>query len=143
VKRLVLLLSVHALLLSACTFAQGPGESLDDDPAFPSPTAKAGQSSAGEPPSSEGGRVLTGTLGFDAIEGGCAYLETADGKRYEVIYPAGWQIDRATGELVGPDGRRVKPGDHVSVRGSVVADMSSICQIGPIFRASAVFSAGD
>lgn len=141
-KRLALLLSVQAFLLSACTVGQGPGDSLDDDPVFPSP-AKSGQSSPGEPLPSEGGRVVTGTLGFDAIEGGCAYLETADGKRYEVIYPAGWQIDRGTGELVGPDGRRVPPGAQVSVRGSVVTDMSSICQIGPILRANAVLSAGD
>jgi hypothetical protein len=82
-------------------------------------------------------------LGFDAIEGGCAYLETADGKRYEVIYPVGWQLDRATGELVGPDGRHVKPGGQISIRGSVVTDMSSICQIGPILRVNAVLSAGD
>jgi hypothetical protein len=143
VKRLALLLSVQALLVSACTFGQGPRESVLDDPVFPSPTAKSGQSSPGDPPPSEGGRVLTGTLGFDAIEGGCAHLQTADGRRYEVIYPAGWQIDRATGELVGPDGRRVKPGGQISVRGSVVTDMSSICQIGPIFRANAVLSAGD
>lgn len=86
--------------------------------------------------------VLTGSLGFDSAEGGCPYLETADGTRFQVVYPAGWQIDRATGQLVGPDGTRSQLGTTVSIRGSVRTDMASICQVGPIFLASEVISAG-
>jgi hypothetical protein len=86
--------------------------------------------------------VLTGSLGFDSAEAGCPYLETADGTRFQVVYPAGWQIDRATGQLVGPDGTRSQLGTTVSIRGSVRTDMASICQVGPIFLASEVISAG-
>src|SRR3712207_5524437 len=35
---------------------------------------------------------LVGTFGGDAqLEGGCAWVDGEDGKRYEVIYPNGWQ----------------------------------------------------
>lgn len=85
---------------------------------------------------------LTGTLGFDSIEGGCAYLETAEGKRYQVIYPSGWRIEGATGRLIGPGGTDLRPGSVVSVRGSIVTDMASTCQVGPMFRATEVLSTG-
>jgi hypothetical protein len=87
--------------------------------------------------------VITGTLGLDAVEGGCTFLETAEGKRYQVIYPKGWTLDRATGHLLGPDGTDVGPGTTVSVRGSIATDMASICQTGPMFRAVEVLSVGD
>jgi hypothetical protein len=86
--------------------------------------------------------VVSGTLGFDTVEGGCAYLETADGTRYQVIYPDGWRIDGSTGHLLGPGGEDARPDSVVSVRGSIVTDMASICQVGPIFRATEVMSAG-
>lgn len=91
---------------------------------------------------SASGAVLAGTLGFDAVEGGCAYLETTGGKRYEVIYPDGWRIDRATGHLIGPIGQDARPGDVVTVRGSVTTEMASICQVGLMFRAVEVVSVG-
>jgi hypothetical protein len=77
-------------------------------------------------------------LGFDDIEGGCAFIEAADGTRYEVIYPAGWTIDQGGAELRGPDGQVALAGETVTVRGSVATDRSSICQIGPIFAATSV-----
>lgn len=88
------------------------------------------------------GGVVSGTLGFDAVEGGCAYLESVDGTRYQVIYPAGWSIDGMTGHLLGPGGEDARPGSVVSVRGVIAPDMASICQVGPIFRATEVISAG-
>ena len=87
------------------------------------------------------GDELTGFLGTDSIEGGCPYLEAADGTRYEVIYPTGWDIDRASGALRDPTGAVVAgPGAVVTVRGEEASDMVSICQIGPIFEATEVVS---
>jgi hypothetical protein len=86
---------------------------------------------------------LTGTVGFDDIEGGCPYVQTADGRRYQVTYPDGWQVDRMTGAVTGPGGERVELGQTVTVRGVVRDDMASTCQIGPIFLATEVVSVGD
>ena len=92
-------------------------------------------------PAQLGGGELRGTLGFDDIEGGCAYLLADDGTRYEVIYPDGWKLQRAPLQLVSPDGEVVaRAGDEVAVRGREAGDMASICQIGPIFRASEVLA---
>lgn len=85
------------------------------------------------------GETITGILGADSIEGGCAYLDTANGTRYEVLYPEGWTLDRSSAELTAPDGTiRAGAGDEVTVRGSIASDIASLCQIGPIFRASEV-----
>lgn len=118
----------------------GPGSSSNNSPtprvtSSPAPrTAKPGES--------VGSVILTGTLGFDSAEGGCAYLEADSGERYQVVYPDGWQVDRGTRHLVGADGTDAPPGSIVSVRGSIAADMASICQVGPIFRAIEVISVG-
>ncbi len=82
--------------------------------------------------------TVTGRLGFDDIEGGCSFLETSEGTRYEVVYPDGWTLDRARAELRGAGGRLAHAGDVVTVRGAVATDRSSICQIGPIFVATEV-----
>ena len=82
---------------------------------------------------------LTGVLGADSIEGGCGYLQASDGTRYEVIYPDGWRLQLSPLQLTSPDGEIVaRGGDEVTVRGSEATDMASICQIGPIFRATDV-----
>ena len=90
---------------------------------------------SGQPRSSED-VALTGILGADVIEGGCAYLQAADGTRYEVIYPDGWTLERSPLQLRSPDGSVVaRGGEEVSLRGVVTTEMASICQIGPIFNA--------
>lgn len=82
------------------------------------------------------GKTYTGVLRSDAIEGGCAYLQTADGQKYEVIPPDGWELQKAPAAVVSPDGQVVaKAGDIVTVHGNE-ADMMSICQIGPIIQAT-------
>ena len=91
----------------------------------------------------DGPGVLTGSLGFGAVEGGCGFLETADGTRFEVIYPDGWYQDRTTGHLLGPNGQDIGPGRVVSVRGTIATDMASFCQVGPMFRAIEVTRVGD
>lgn len=85
--------------------------------------------------------LLSGRLGITEVEGGCPYLEAADGTRYEVIYPNGWTLDRAAMQLRDPDAALVAAaGDNVTVRGELATDMVSTCQIGPIFQATEVVS---
>jgi hypothetical protein len=83
---------------------------------------------------------ITGTLGGDAeLEGGCAWLETAGGARYEVIWPEGYRIDFATLQLIGPDGETLaRQGEEVTVVGRTSDDFASICMVGTIFEASEV-----
>jgi hypothetical protein len=83
-------------------------------------------------------RTIRGVLSFDDIEGGCAFLETADGTRYEVVYPDGWVLDRASGRLHGPEGQDVAPGGTIEIEGTIARDRSSICQVGPIVIATRV-----
>lgn len=83
-----------------------------------------------------GGNTYTGVLRSDAIEGGCAYLLAADGQKYEIIPPDGWELQKAPAAVVSPDGQVVaKAGDVITVHGNE-ADMMSICQIGPIIQAT-------
>jgi hypothetical protein len=108
----------------------------------PQPTQTLNLSSA-EPSRlpAEAGDQLSGVLGADAVEGGCGYLRASDGTRYEVIYPDGWRLRLSPLQLVAPDGTVVaRAGDLVTVRGAEATDILSICQIGPIFRASEVLS---
>jgi hypothetical protein len=95
-------------------------------------------SDAAKPAVPAGPRSVTGILSFDDIEGGCAFVETADRKRFEVLYPEGWQLDRRSGVLRGPSGELVHAGDTLTVRGSIATGRSSICQVGPIFQATVV-----
>jgi hypothetical protein len=140
----------------AASAPPGSSSELLDDPKPPSesprtpsatPTLPPVDLSSPAPPSREPAdpndpEVLTGSLGFDSAEGGCPYLETADGTRYQVIYPAGWKIHPTTGHLLGPDGTDARLGSTVSIRGSMATDMASTCQIGPMFRATEVIGVG-
>jgi len=89
-----------------------------------------------------GGNTYTGVLRSDPIEGGCVYVQAADGQKYEVIPPDGWQLQKAPAAFVSPDGQVVaKAGDRVTVHGSE-ADMVSICQVGPIIQATDIVAGG-
>lgn len=134
--------AILALALSACASGAGGDDPSPSTAAVGSvaPSLPGGDqlSTRPAPPESLAGTV-TGTLGFAEIETGCPYLEAADGTRYEVIYPDGWELQRSPLQLVAPDGTTVaRAGDEVTVRGSVAGDMASVCQIGPIFRATDV-----
>jgi hypothetical protein len=86
-----------------------------------------------------GSTVITGHLAADAIEGRGAYLETADGRRYEVIWPAGWRLDRARLALIDDRGRAFADATvAITVHGTIAGDIASIRQIGPIIRATTV-----
>lgn len=123
-------------LAVAAVWACGPGggseSAADDEFTLPAGSGLADKSIA--PPS----RSVTGVLSFDDIEGGCAFLETADGAKYEVIYPAGWVLDRAAATLRGPAGQIVQAGGALTVRGQVATGRSSTCQVGRIFEATSV-----
>lgn len=125
------------LVLSACAAGGGQRTRHSDVPT-PSPTDQI----VGPAPSLPAkGVTISGTFGSDAIEGGCAFLQAADGTRYQVLYPAGWTLERGPFRLVGPGGNvAASGGERVTVRGSVANDMASTCQIGPIFRATEVVS---
>jgi hypothetical protein len=136
-RRLPLLL---ATLLVACaapaTDEPSSPRSTPAETPEPSPTRSPRQPSPS--PSQRGSDTIVGRLGGEDIEGGCSFVQTDDGTRYEVIWPEGWRID-ARGNLVDPtDQVAARPGDELTVHGQIAGDMASICQIGPIFRASAV-----
>ena len=135
--RLPIACAIVAFMLTACAGTGG------EDPPVSDAMSEAPSSSPSftlrsmkpAPPSSLPGN-LTGVLGLAEVETGCPYLESADGTRYEVMYPDGWELRRSPLQLIAPDGSTVaRAGDEVTVRGSVADDMASICQIGPIFRA--------
>lgn len=132
------------LLLTACAAGEtaSPVES-DRSSASPGDSLppSAGTTFSQLPPTAQPGQgeSLTGILGSDAVEGGCAYLQAADGTRYEVLYPDGWTVVMSPLQLIDPDGKvRARAGDLVTVRGATASDMASICQIGPIFQAAEV-----
>lgn len=138
--RLPIACAIVALVVTACAGAGGEDPPVSDavsEAPAPSPSFSLRSMKPAPPPSLHGN--LTGVLGLAEIETGCPYLESADGTRYEVMYPDGWELQRSPLQLVAPDGTTVaRAGDEVTVRGSVAGDMASICQIGPIFRATEV-----
>jgi len=129
------------VVLAACAVPSAPGPAGSPS-ASPRPSislASPGPSKAVTLPG--GGDVFTGILAADAIEGGCAYLQAADGRRFEIIYPEGWRLQRSPLALIAPDGSvHSRAGDELSVRGSEAGDMASICQIGQIIRAVEVLA---
>lgn len=83
--------------------------------------------------------VITGRLGADAIEAGGAYLESRDGRRYEVIWPKGWRLDGPRLALVDDLGRTVADASvEITVSGTIAEGRASFRQVGPIVRAATV-----
>ncbi len=139
--RLILLLTV---VLASCAADEGGEATADATSALtPGPTAASPHPShsLGASPSDASGATLRGTLGVADIEGGCAYLQAADGTRWEIIYPTGWRARANPLQLVDPDGVVVaRAGATITVHGREARDAGSICQIGPIFKATEVVS---
>jgi hypothetical protein len=132
-----------AFLMAGCT-SGGPGASGPAGSPSEAPVDAPSQSLelASPKPPSEGVVTYTGVLGADPIEGGCTYLQTADGQRFEIIPPEGWQLNKGAAEFMAPDGTVVaRAGDTVMITGHE-ADMMSICQIGPIIQATEVAVGG-
>jgi len=123
------------LLLAACSAspAASPPPTAGPPAASTAPSASLTVRPTGTAPD------YTGILSIDAIEGGCAYLQAANGDKLQVLYPDGWALDKDPLELIAPDGSvHAKAGDRVSIMGSDTGDMASICQIGPIIQATEV-----
>ena len=140
--RLLAIIAAAALTGCAAASASSAAASPSEEA---SATARASLRPASTQPSrgpgGGGSDEVTGELGADSVEGGCAYLQAADRVRYEVLYPDGWRVTASPLELRNPEGDVVATGgDLVTVRGSHAGDMASICMIGPIFRASEVVS---
>jgi hypothetical protein len=149
VKGSAVLVWLALMSIAACASAgdrpstpagDGPSRPAGDGPSaaadeftLPSGSGRDAKSIAPGGPTS-----LTGVLTFDDIEGGCAFVQIADGTKVEVIYPAGWSLDRGAAVLRGPAGELVRAGATMTVRGAIATGRSSICQVGPIFEATAV-----
>jgi hypothetical protein len=133
--RVGLTVALLVVASAGCGGGAGVAGSAGASPGAASPSEQVASPLTPEDGSAD---TYTGRLGLDAIEGGCAYLETSDGQRYEVIYPDGWTLQKSPLQLIAPDGSVVaEDGDELTVRGSE-ADMVSICQIGPIIQATEV-----
>ena len=133
-----------AVLLATLAITACAAPSASDQPTSSPPSTPVAPSPEPSPsPVDRGSDTIVGLLGGEEIEGGCYFVETDDGTRYEVIWPDGWMID-ARGNLLDPTVEVVaRPGDELTVRGQIAGDMASICQIGPIFRASGVTTEGE
>jgi hypothetical protein len=128
------------LLLTSCAGTNGGSASPKPSPSDANLRPTSQQPVPSDP---AGSQTISGRLGADSIEGGCAYLQTEAGKRYEVIYPKSWKLDKGRARLTNPQGEVVaSAGDTVTVRGEIATDMASTCQIGPIFRATEVVTSG-
>lgn len=132
-------MAVLAIAVTACATRESSPQATDDRSLSPSSLPGGGLRSQKPSAPASIAETLTGQLGFDEIEGGCAYLGTADGTRYQVIYPTGWELHTGPLQLVSPAGETVaRLGDTITVRGMPAEAMASTCQIGPIFRVSEV-----
>jgi hypothetical protein len=145
---------IAAVILIGCSVGEAQDRSPDasaaghataGSPRSPTarPTPRSTPTATPAPaPTSLPGSALTGILGGDPVlEGGCAWLEGDDGTRYEVDYPGGWRVGFDPVRLMDPAGAvHAVEGDRVTVAGGLEPDAISICQIGPIFRATEVLA---
>jgi hypothetical protein len=132
-----------ALLATFVVTACAAPSARDEPTSSPRSTPVERSPAPSPSPVERGSDTMVGRLGGEEIEGGCYFVETDDGTRYEVIWPDGWMVD-ARGNLLDPTDEVVaRPGDELTVRGQIAGDMASICQIGPIFRASGVTTEGE
>ena len=126
--RATILLCVLLTLLAGCgdTGGEQAGEA---EPPVPT-----------RPPMEPAGSEVRGELGGDAeLEGGCAWVTTEDGTRYEVLFPEGYTVEFDPLRLLGPDGAVIaEEGDRIEVLGEVADDVASTCQVGVIWRAESV-----
>ena len=120
-------------LLAGVALLGGCGE---EDPTIASPDNATPQATVAPAAS---GSSITGTLGGDAqLEGGCAWISTPE-ERFEVLYPAGYSVQFEPLLLVDADGGVIaEEGDTLTVEGTRDTGAASICQVGAIWRATAV-----
>jgi hypothetical protein len=82
--------------------------------------------------------TIVGTFGGSAeLEGGCFWVD-ADPGRYEVVWPDGYTVETDPVRLLRDGDVVAEAGDTVVVHGAVDTDAMSVCQIGPVLRATGV-----
>lgn len=128
-------LALTALVLAGCGAA--PDQSST---ATPSATAGAAPSALASVDTDD--RTVIGTLGGDAqLEGGCVWIETADG-RIEPTLPEGYEVTTDPIALVGPDGEPIaEEGDEVAVTGHPATNTMTTCQVGEVWQVTNVTTA--
>jgi hypothetical protein len=142
--RVVAVALFGVVAMNGCGGGSGPGSGSagTGEPSQVGAASPSLELASQQPTKGGAAATYTGVLASDAIEGGCAYVQAPEGRKYEVIYPDGWELRKSPLELVSPDGRVVaRAGDEVTVRGAE-ADMVSVCQLGPIIQATEVVLAG-
>lgn len=133
--------AVSVVALAACG-----GEAAEQTAPEPAPTAS--EPGAASPPSPDGtgpddttpagGTAFVGTLEGDAqLEGGCLWL-AADGERYELRLPPGYEVDVQELAIVPPSGDVITTGTELRVVGETQDDMVTICQVGPVIDVSSL-----
>lgn len=96
------------------------------------------QTATPTPSGSEAADRFFGTLGGDAsLEGGCLWLEVGE-ERYELRLPEGYDVDTENLTIVTPDGDALSSGTQLEVTGSVLQDVATICQVGPVIDVSSL-----
>ena len=138
VCRMRCLAVLAVVLLAACGGDPGSPTSRPSEP-----TAPASEVTAPDQPGGTGAKSITGTLGGNAqLEGGCAWV--TDGRtKWEVEWPAGYTVSFDPLTLNGPDGKKVAgEGDTITVKGRAQTDAMTICQVGPLWRATEVTAQG-
>lgn len=139
------------LLVAGCAGAAGTPAANEPTRAAPSAEASAPGATPSEDPTVEATvsddaeeADLVGSLEGDAtLEGGCAWIESADGTRWQVLWPPGYHVmfepEQGPPYLMAPDGTTVAhAGDRVALTGDEEDDMVGICQVGPFFEAEEV-----
>ena len=125
-RAVIILTLAIATLAAACGPADSGGKA--GAPTTPAPTT----------PAPAEGDAISGTLGGDPkLEGGCIWID--DGKtRWQVQWPAGYEVSTDPIAVTGPEGLEIAEGDTVTVTGSEQTDVMTTCQVGPVWAATAV-----
>jgi hypothetical protein len=125
--RSIALLMMLMLALAGCDL----GADQPPPAAEPSPSESEVVPSEPAPPD---GVTVTGVLTGDAqLEGGCAWLDTDQG-RIDPLWPSGYTETTNPVVLRGPDGEVVaEDGDEVTITGDPAQDLATICQVGEVW----------
>ena len=127
-----------ATALMAMLVLLGCGPVAEQQP----PEPAASESAEASPPASDGGaneQTATGTLEGDAqLEGGCVWIEAAEGAIAPML-PDGYTTTSDPVAVLGPDGEVIaEGGDQVTITGTPATDISTTCQVGTVWRVSAI-----
>jgi hypothetical protein len=85
--------------------------------------------------------VLTGIFEGDPdLEGGCAWLRDDAGRRWEIIWPAGYRdmFRDGVAVLVENGEAFAEAGDTITVRGHRPSGLASFCMVGILYQADSV-----